>query len=184
MAHDVTQRPGSPSGEPASDAKSGADARWKPVAATLRRHGHRPQALIEGMHAAQRSYGWLDAATLRALADALDIPPAKVFGVATFYHLFALQPPAIHTCVVCLGTACHLHGGPELLAALAEAHDVEPGKTSAGGELSLFIARCVGACSVAPVVSIDGEMIGRMTPAALLERVAARFADPAGAVRG
>lgn len=180
MAHGVAQRPDSPSREPRPGGKPSHDTRWKLVSATLRRHGNRPQALIEGMHAAQESYGCLDAPTLRALADTLGVPLAKVYGVATFYHLFTLQPPGLHTCVVCLGTACHLKGGPELLAAIAQAHDIESGKTSEGGELSLLVARCVGACSLAPVVVIDGETVGRVTPEAVLERVAPWFSNPSG----
>ncbi len=181
MTHRVAQRPDFPQGEPRVAGRPSPDARWKLVSATLRRHGNRPQALIEGMHAAQESYGCLDAATLRALADALGVPLAKVYGVATFYHLFTLQPPGAHTCVVCLGTACHLKGGPALLAALAEAHDVEPGTTTAGGELSLLVARCVGACSLAPVVVLDGDTVGRVTRETVLERVAPWFSRPPGA---
>lgn len=180
MAHGVAQRPDSPGGEPDTAGKPSRDARWKLVAATLRRQGHRPQALIEGMHAAQESFGCLDPATLRALADALGVPLAKVFGVATFYHLFTLKPPGAHTCVVCLGTACHLKGGPAILAALTAAHDVEPGKTSAGGELSLLVARCIGACSLAPAVVIDGDTIGRVTPELVLERVGSCFPEREG----
>jgi bidirectional [NiFe] hydrogenase diaphorase subunit len=131
------------------------------------------------MHAAQQSFGCLEPATLRALAEALGVPLAKVYGVATFYHLFTLQPPGAHRCVVCLGTACHLQGGPAIVAALSEAHGVETGGTSARGELSLLVARCIGACSLAPAVVLDGEILGRVTPDAMLARVAPWFAHRA-----
>lgn len=159
-----------------------ADPRWAPVASVLRRYGQQPQALIEGMHAAQRAFGFLAPATLRSLADTLGVPLATVYGVATFYHLFTLQPPGTHSCVVCLGTACHLDGGPAILAALVEAHDLEPGKTSPSGELSLSVARCIGACSLAPLVVLDGEIVGRVTPEATLERVSSWFDTPPGGI--
>ena len=180
MAHGVAQSPDPPEREPRAAAKTSRDVRWKLVAAALRRQGDRPQALIEGMHAAQASFGCLEPATLRALADALGVAPAKVYGVATFYHLFTLQPPGAHTCVVCLGTACHLKGGPGIVAALAEAHGVNPGETSPGGELSVLVARCIGACSLAPAVVIDGDTIGRATPEAVLERVGSWFSSRDG----
>ncbi|MCL4683940.1 NAD(P)H-dependent oxidoreductase subunit E [Myxococcota bacterium] len=156
------------------------DPRWKPVAATLRRQGHRPDALIEGMHAAQQAFGWLDPAVLRALAEALDVPLAKVFGVATFYHLFTTRPLGTHGCIVCLGTACHLKGGPEILAALTRAHPVEPGQTSPGAEMTLTVARCIGACTLAPLVVLDGEIAGPVTVEEVLERVERWFGPASG----
>jgi len=155
-----------------------ADKRWRIVSTALRRLGQRPHGLIEGMHAVQEAFGYLEPAALRYLADALGVPLAKVFGVATFYHHFQLRPPGAHTCVVCLGTACHLRGGPAILAALGTAHGVKPGGTTPGGELSVAVARCIGTCSLAPAVVLDGAIVGGMSPEAVLERVSGWFAGP------
>lgn len=164
------------------DAPS-ADKRWKIVATSLRRLGHRPESLIEGMHAVQASFGSLQPAALRWLAETLGVPLSKVYGVATFYHLFHLTPPGQHACVVCLGTVCHLKGGPRILEALSRAHGIGPGETTPGGELSILVARCVGACSLAPVVVIDDEVTGPATPEGVADRVAAFFEEPEGSVR-
>lgn len=153
----------------------GADKRWRIVSTALRRQGQHPHGLIEGMHAVQEAFGYLEPAALRYLADALGVPLAKVFGVATFYHHFQLRPPGAHTCVVCLGTACHLKGGPAILGALSDAHDVKPGGTTAGGELSVAVARCIGTCSLAPAVVLDGAIVGGATPDSVLARVAGWF---------
>ncbi len=179
MAHGAAPRPNARPTKPQAEATPSRDSRWKLVAATMRRQGHRPQALIEGMHAAQQSFGCLEPATLRALAEALGVPLAKVYGVATFYHLFTLKPPGAHTCVVCLGTACHLKGGPAVVTAITDAHGVEAGQTSAGGELSLLVARCIGACSLAPAVVLDGDIVGRVTPEIVLDRIAPWLSRPA-----
>lgn len=165
---------GLPRGLPAPPS---GDKRWRLVSTALRRQGQRPDGLIEGMHAVQQAFGFLEPAALRYLADALGVPLAKVFGVATFYHHFQLRPPGAHTCVVCLGTACHLRGGPAIVQALSAAHGVKPGGTTAGGELSVAVARCIGTCSLAPAVVLDGAILGGMTPDSVLARVAGWFAD-------
>lgn len=152
-----------------------ADKRWKLVTTVLRRQGHAPHALIEGMHAVQQAFGSLEPASLRFLADALGVPLSKVYGVATFYHHFVLEPPGTHTCVVCLGTACHLKGGPAILSTVERAFHVKPGQTTAGGELSLLVARCIGVCSLAPAVVVDGQVEGPRTPEQVLERLAPCF---------
>jgi bidirectional [NiFe] hydrogenase diaphorase subunit len=181
MTQAVTGRPEVRCQAEASSAESvSADPRWKPVAATLRRLGQRPDALIEGMHAAQQAFGFLGPAVLRTLAEALDLPLARVFGVATFYHLFTLKPPAAHSCIVCLGTACHLNGGPEILEALTQAYPLTPDQSGGDDEVSLHVARCIGACSLAPLVVFDGEIAGRVTRERVLEHVASWFPQAPG----
>ena len=151
------------------------DKRWKLVGASLRRLGHRPQALIEGMHAIQQTFGYLEPSSLRYLAEILVVPLAKVYGVATFYHHFTLSPPGRHTCVVCLGTVCHIKGGPAILEAIEAGHRVKPGGTTEDGALSVVVARCIGACSLAPAVVLDGETVGPTTPEAVLDRLGPCF---------
>jgi bidirectional [NiFe] hydrogenase diaphorase subunit len=141
------------------------DKRWKAVDARMRRLGRDPGALIEVLHTVQESFGYLDHDGLAYVGAALGVPPSRVFGVATFYSFFTLKPAGEHTCVVCTGTACYITGARGLLAGIAGELGVHPGETTADGKLSLLTARCVGTCSLAPVMVLDGETRGRLTPA-------------------
>jgi bidirectional [NiFe] hydrogenase diaphorase subunit len=150
------------------------DKRWRAVDARLRRVGRDPTALIEVLHAVQDSFGYLDVDGLAYVGSALGVPPSRVFGVATFYSYFTLKPAGEHTCVVCTGTACYITGARALLDGIAGRFGIRPGETTADGKLSVLTARCVGACSLAPVVIVDGDVHGRLTPdgaTAVLEKL-------------
>jgi bidirectional [NiFe] hydrogenase diaphorase subunit len=146
------------------------DKRWRVVDATMRRHGFAPSALIEALHATQQSFGFLDLPSLAYVARSLRVPYSKVYGVATFYHFFSLKPQGEHTCVVCTGTACYIKGSGTLLESIREAFDVAPGETTADGKLSVMIARCLGACGLAPAAVFDGEVAGKLTPESIVQR--------------
>ncbi len=147
------------------------DKRWKIVDTRMRRLGNTPDALIEALHSAQEAFGYLDDDTLHYVGDVLHVPASTVFGVATFYHAFTLKPQGAHTCVVCTGTACYINGAAGILAAIAAELGVKPGETTADGACSLLTARCLGACSLAPAAIVDGEVQGRVEPAALATRL-------------
>jgi bidirectional [NiFe] hydrogenase diaphorase subunit len=140
------------------------DPRYKAIDLTIKRYQHRQDALIEVLHRAQESFGYLEDDVLLYIARGLKLPLSRVYGVATFYHLFALKPSGVHTCVVCLGTACHVKGSDKLVAALESELGIQMGETTADKQVSLTIARCVGACGIAPVIIIDGEVSGKQTP--------------------
>ena len=137
------------------------DKRWKIVSTRMRRLGDRPQALIESLHAAQEAFGYLDDDALIFVGDTLGVPHSRVFGVATFYSFFTLKPQGDHTCVICTGTACYINGAGELIEAFEDRLGVKPKGTTKDGKLSLLTARCIGACSLAPAVTLDGEMKGK-----------------------
>jgi len=137
------------------------DKRWKIVATRMRRMGDRPEALIEALHAAQEAFGFLDSEALRFVGDTLGVPHSRVFGVATFYSFFTLKPQGDHTCVVCTGTACYINGAGEILGQFKERFGIRPKETTADNKISLLTARCIGACSLAPAVVVDGEMQGK-----------------------
>ena len=149
------------------------DKRWRIVETRMRRLGNRPDALIEALHSAQEAFGYLDDDALRFIGDSLLVPPSKVFGVATFYHFFTLKPHGEHTCVVCTGTACYINGAREILTSIRTGLGVKARETTADGKLSLLTARCLGACSLAPVVVVDGVVEGRVAPAELVARLEA-----------
>jgi bidirectional [NiFe] hydrogenase diaphorase subunit len=149
------------------------DKRWRIVEARMRRLGNRPDALIEALHATQESFGYIDGDALRYVSESLAVPPSKVFGVATFYHHFRLQPPGQHACVVCTGTACYINGAMEVLAAIRTRFGVGPDETTADGTLSIRTGRCFGSCSLAPAAIVDNEVDGRVQPKELVERLEA-----------
>ncbi|NCA69679.1 MAG: bidirectional hydrogenase complex protein HoxE [Sphingobacteriia bacterium] len=147
------------------------DKRWKLVNATMRRNGYAGHALIETLHSVQDAFGFLDEGSLRFVAASLDLPLSKVYGVATFYHLFTLKPKGRHACVVCTGTACYIKGAGALVERLRERYDIQPGETTADGRLSLLTARCVGACGLAPAVVVDGNVLGKLDAPSLVEQL-------------
>ena len=149
------------------------DKRWKIVETRMRRLGDRRAALIEALHAAQEAFGYLDTDALRYVGDTLGVPHSRVFGVVTFYSFFTLKPQGEHTCVVCTGTACYINGAKQLLTALRDDMGLEPKGTTADGKISLLTARCVGACSLAPVVILDGGVRGKLTPGELVQQLEA-----------
>ncbi len=150
----------------------------------MRRHGYAGNCLIEALHTAQESFGYLDETVLRFVAGSLNLPPSKVYGVATFYHHFMLKPQGKHTCVVCMGTACYIKGAGELLDALAKQLNATPGTTTKDGELSVLVARCLGSCGLAPAAVLDGAVMGKIGSKDLLDRVSKLCASGAAKVSG
>jgi len=147
------------------------DSRLEILNAAIEERRHRPDALIALLHKVQDLYGFLDLPLLWHVARVLKLPPSRVRGVATFYHLFRLKPPAEHKCIVCLGTACFVNGGQKLLEAFEEAARIRPGQTTQDGRISLAISRCVGACGMAPVVVLDDLTVGQAIPESFTGRV-------------
>ena len=130
----------------------------------LKRHGRQAHGLIEVLHQAQQHYGYLSEPLLRHIARQLQLPFSRVQGPASFYHLFRFTPPAQHSCLVCTGTACHVLGAGQLLAELRCA-GLEELKVELGS------VRCIGTCSGAPLVVVDGEVWNHMSAAAVLKRL-------------
>ncbi len=134
------------------------DERFSVLDAAMKRHRFAPDSLIEVLHAAQKLFGHLEPDILYFIAHGLKLPPSRVHGVATFYHLFSFAPEAKHSCVVCTGTACYVQGAGRLLASVQETLGIPSGETTADGRVSLRTARCVGTCGLALVVVYDGEV--------------------------
>ncbi|MFP4061718.1 MAG: bidirectional hydrogenase complex protein HoxE [Halochromatium sp.] len=154
-----------------------SDKRWKLVNATMRRNGYAEHALIEALHSVQDAFGFLDTEAMTFVADSLDLPLSKVYGVATFYHLFMLKPQGRHTCVVCTGTACYIKGAGALIEGIEQRFGVNPGETTADKSLSVMTARCVGACGLAPAIVIDGSLIGKLDTEQLVQRIEQEIAE-------
>jgi bidirectional [NiFe] hydrogenase diaphorase subunit len=141
----------------------GGDERFGVLDVMMKRALYRQDILIEVLRKAQQLFGCLELEVLHYVASSLKLPPSRVYGVATFYHLFTLKPPGTHTCVICMGTACYVKGSPRTLTAAEELAGIRAGETTADQQVSLLSARCVGACGIAPVVIYDGKTAGCQT---------------------
>jgi bidirectional [NiFe] hydrogenase diaphorase subunit len=167
-------------GRPQSEHPSGDD-RFALVDKHLKRVQHAQDQLIETLHVAQDVFGFLSDDVLLYVARALRLPPSMVYGVATFYHLFTFEPPGDHSCTVCTGTACFVKGADDIVSGVAGAYGVRAGDTSADGHLTLKTARCLGSCSLAPLVVLDGEVLANQTARSTLDRLDAVIALDAAA---
>ena len=147
------------------------DNRYKMVERTMKKLGYDRSALIETLHTAQESFGYLEKETLKFIARKLRLPFSKVYGVATFYHFFRLKPKGKHNAVICMGTACYIKGANKILEKLEKRFDVKAGETTKDDLLSLISARCVGSCSLAPIAIFDNKPIGNLTEESTIEVV-------------
>ena len=119
-------------------------------------------ALMPVMHEAQNIYGYLPVEVQTVIAEQLNIPLAEVYGVATFYSQFTLNPKGKHRISVCLGTACYVKGSDKILEVLERELKIKCGECTPDGNFSIDSCRCVGACGLAPVMIIDGEVYGKL----------------------
>lgn len=117
-----------------------------------------PDQLIPILQDVQESFGYLSRESMVAVAKHLRLPLSRVHGVATFYNQFRYDPPGKHHVQVCRGTACHVRGSAPLLEAVKQELDVEAGRTTADGEFSVEVVACIGACGLAPVIVVDGQV--------------------------
>jgi NADH-quinone oxidoreductase subunit E len=149
--------------------------KFRKVCEILDRHGYRPAGLIPILQAIQIEYQYLPEEVLTFVATSLDVPPARVFGVATFYAHFALEPKGKHVIRVCDGTACHVKQSLPILSALHEKLGTsEKQKTTGDALFTVETVACLGACGLAPVLVIDEQVYGGMTPeraAALVDEI-------------
>jgi NADH-quinone oxidoreductase subunit E len=137
----------------------------------------RQSALIPALFVAQREVGWLPPDALDEVADLLDLPLSEVTAVASFYRFFFLEPPGRHLILVCTNLACALNGAAQIRRHLEERLSVQPGQTTADGAFTLRESECLAACDLAPMMMVDRERFGPLSPPAvdeILERYRAR----------
>lgn len=126
-------------------------------------HRGQPGATMPVLQAAQGIYGYLPEEVQVVVAEGLDIPLTEVYGVASFYAQFTLNPKGKNQISVCLGTACYVKGAADILEAVEKRLDIKPGGITPDGKFSLDACRCVGACGLAPVIMINNDVYGRLT---------------------
>ena len=137
----------------------------------MKDHNYEESSLLEILHKAQETYGYLDKNLLTYVSKALNLPPSHVTGVATFYSYFRLKAPGEHVVTGCLGTACYVKQVDEIMTAIEKEFNLKRGSSSPDGKLSLFITRCIGACAMAPNIIVDDEVIGKANKETVIERV-------------
>lgn len=132
--------------------------------AAIARHKGEPGALMPVLQEAQNIFGYVPQDVQQIIADGLGTTLAEVYGVATFYAQFSLEPKGQYVVGVCLGTACYVKGSQKVLDKLSEELKIPVGKTTPDGVFTLNATRCLGACGLAPVMMINDEVYGRLTP--------------------
>ena len=119
--------------------------------------------LIPILNEVQEKYGYIPKQAQMEISNYLNIPMAEVYGVVTFYSRFTLEPKGKYNISVCLGTACYVKGSQKILDRLKEKLQIEEGKTTPDGKFSIDTTRCVGACGIAPVFTVNDEVYGKAT---------------------
>ncbi len=133
-------------------------------------------ALMPVLHGAQEIYGYLPEEVQKIVADGLDISLEEVYQVATFYAQFSLNPKGKYKISVCLGTACYVKGSGDLYNKLSEKLGIKGGECTADGKFSLEACRCIGACGLAPVLTINDDVYGKLTVDDV-DDILAKYAD-------
>jgi len=136
--------------------------------------------LIPILQRAQGIYGYLPPEVLQLIAERLGVALGRVYGVASFYSQFYLEPRGKHVLKMCDGTACHVKGTTRLMTAIEEEYGIRPGETTEDAELTLEVVYCLGSCALAPVAVLDGQVMGRMGPETLLQQVSNHISSQQG----
>ena len=127
-------------------------------------HKGQKGALMPVLQGAQEIYGYLPIEVQKMISDGLDIPLEEIYGVATFYSQFTLNPKGQYKISVCLGTACYVKGSGKILEELSKELGIEAEECTEDGKFSLTACRCIGACGLAPVITINDDVYGRLVP--------------------
>jgi NADH:ubiquinone oxidoreductase subunit E len=136
----------------------------KELADFIEEQKKKPGPLMPVMQKAQSLFGALTFDVQKQISDQLGIPMSDVYGVATFYSQFALRPKGKHVISVCMGTACYVKNIEKVMAELVEDLGIQPGETTPDNKFTLEATRCLGCCGLAPVMMIDDQVYGRLTP--------------------
>lgn len=146
--------------------------KYEALDAAIARHKGEPGALMPVLQEAQNIFGYVPKDVQQIIADGLGTTLAEVYGVATFYAQFSLEPKGKYVVGVCLGTACYVKGSQKVLDKLVEELGIPVGRSTADGNFTLNATRCLGACGLAPVMMVNDEVYGRLTPDMVPEIIA------------
>ena len=136
----------------------------KAVAEIIQRHAKEPGALIPILHEAQEHFGYIPRDVQGMIAAGLRMPIADVYGVITFYSRFSLTPQGKNRVSICMGTACYVRGAEDVLHEVKKQLGVDTGQTTEDGLFTIEETRCVGACGLAPIMTVNRDVYGKITP--------------------
>ncbi|MGQ9663887.1 MAG: NADH-quinone oxidoreductase subunit NuoE family protein [bacterium] len=139
------------------------DLSLKEIDGIIKRYNYKKNALIAILQDIQEKFNWLPQEALRLVSEKLCVPLADIYSVATFYRAFKLVRPGKHNITVCMGTACHVRGAPNVLNRFQDKLKIEPGQTTPDYNVSLETVNCLGCCALAPVVVVDGKYNAQST---------------------
>ena len=142
---------------------SGTPEQEEKLKEAIARHKEDPGAVMPVLQEAQGIYGYLPIEVQKMVAEGLGVPLEEVYGVSTFYSQFALSPKGKYNSSVCLGTACYVKGSGDILNKLSELLGIDAEECTPDGEFSLTACRCIGACGLAPVITVNDDVYGRLT---------------------
>lgn len=129
----------------------------------IAKHKDEQGAVIPVLHEAQDIYGYLPIEVQQMISEGLNVPLAEIYGIVTFYTQFSLNPKGKYQIGVCLGTACYVKGSGDILEKIKERLGIDVGECTPDGKFSLDATRCIGACGLAPVLTVNDEVFGRLT---------------------
>lgn len=141
----------------------GCDEKDKFLEELCNKYQSQKDNLIQMLNEVQEHYGYVPMSAQKELSDFLKVPMAEIYGVVTFYSRFSLKPKGKYNIAVCLGTACYVKGSQKIMDRLKERLKIEAGETTKDGKFSIEETRCVGACGLAPVFTVNGEVYGKAT---------------------
>jgi NADH-quinone oxidoreductase subunit E len=137
---------------------------FEQVGKIIDKYQEKRTALISILHEIQDRYNHLPEEALKKVASRLKMDLNDIYGVATFYKSFSLIPKGRHSITLCLGTACHVRGGPKILMEMKRQLNIEPGQTTSDKQFSFNVVNCLGVCAIGPVMFVDGKFYGEMNP--------------------
>lgn len=135
------------------------------VEGVLAKYEHNESQIISILQEVQVLHNYLPEEVLKYVAERLNLPLARVYGIATFYKTFSLEPRGEHLIKVCLGTACHVRGGPRILETAERVLGIKTDETTADYKFTLKSVNCLGCCALGPVMVVDDEYYGKLPPA-------------------
>ena len=142
----------------------GTENQERELRALIQRLRGQEGALMPVLQGAQEIYGYLPIEVMEMISTDMGMPLEEIYGVATFYSQFSLNPKGRYKVSVCLGTACYVKGAADVLSAVEKKLNIAPGGITGDGLFSLDACRCIGACGLAPVMMINDDVYGRLTP--------------------
>lgn len=150
----------------------GVDEREEKVKKLIKELKYDKSQLMHILNETQNIYGYIPMRAQKIISEELNVPMAEIYGVITFYSRFSLEPKGKYNIAVCLGTACYVKGSQAILDKIKEILGIDVGQVTADGKFSLEATRCIGACGLAPVMTINEEVYGKLDPSMIKDILA------------